>query len=298
MKTKAFIYIVIAGVAWGSSGIFVHFLAPYGLTSLQMTATRGTVALVCLASYILSKDRSLLFAKPKELLLYAAAGISLFFTMACYYSAMQLTSISTAVTLMYTSPILVMIFSVLFLGERFNASKLVSVILMFVGCMLVSGIIGTFKFSLPGILLGFGAGVAYTAYNVLTKIEMRMKCHAISATFYTFVFMTALAYCVSKPIGIVTAAAKNPLPVIPLLILLGICTSIVPYFLYTVSLKTLPVGVASALSVIEPMSATVFGICFGEIPDALSWIGIVMILSAVFLLSRSDAEKDEKEKTA
>ena len=295
MKTKAFIYIIIAGIGWGSSGIFVNFLAPYGLTSLQMTATRGTVSLIALLAYMLIKDRTLFRARPKELLLYAGAGISLFFTMACYYSAMQLTSISTAVTLMYTSPIFVMIFSVIFLGERFTVPKLISVILMFGGCMLVSGIVGGFKFSLPGILLGFGAGLAYTAYNVITKIEMRKKCHAISATFYTFLFMTALAYAVSKPIGLFRAAAEHPLPVIPLLILLGVCTSIVPYFLYTVSLKTLPVGVASALSVIEPMSATLFGIFFGQLPDALSWIGIAMILVAVFLLSRGD---EEKRKTA
>ena len=295
MKTKAFIYIIIAGIGWGSSGIFVNFLAPYGLTSLQMTATRGTVSLIALLAYMLIKDRTLFRARPKELLLYAGAGISLFFTMACYYSAMQLTSISTAVTLMYTSPIFVMIFSVIFLGERFTVPKLISVILMFGGCMLVSGIVGGFKFSLPGILLGFGAGLAYTAYNVITKIEMRKKCHAISATFYTFLFMTALAYAVSKPIGLFRTAAEHPLPVIPLLILLGVCTSIVPYFLYTVSLKTLPVGVASSLSVIEPMSATLFGIFFGQLPDALSWIGIAMILVAVFLLSRGD---EEKRKTA
>ena len=295
MKTKAFIYIIIAGIGWGSSGIFVNFLAPYGLTSLQMTATRGTVSLIALLAYMLIKDRTLFRVRPKELLLYAGAGISLFFTMACYYSSMQLTSISTAVTLMYTSPILVMIFSVLFLGERFTVPKLISVILMFGGCMLVSGIVGGFKFSLPGILLGFGAGLAYTAYNVITKIEMRKKCHAISATFYTFLFMTVLAYAVSKPIGLFRAAAEHPLPVIPLLILLGVCTSIVPYFLYTVSLKTLPVGVASSLSVIEPMSATLFGIFFGQLPDVPSWIGIAMILVAVFLLSRGD---EEKRKTA
>ena len=43
MKTKAFIYVIIAGIAWGTSGIFVNFLAPYGYTSLQMTALRGAV---------------------------------------------------------------------------------------------------------------------------------------------------------------------------------------------------------------------------------------------------------------
>ena len=44
MKNKAFIYIIIAGLLWGTSGIFVHYLAPLGLSPLQMASIRGTVA--------------------------------------------------------------------------------------------------------------------------------------------------------------------------------------------------------------------------------------------------------------
>ena len=38
MKTKAFIFIIVAGILWGTSGIFVNYLAPYGFTSMQMTS--------------------------------------------------------------------------------------------------------------------------------------------------------------------------------------------------------------------------------------------------------------------
>lgn len=292
MKTRSFIYVVIAGMLWGTSGIFVKLLAPYGLTSLQMTATRAIIALISLFVYILIFDRKLFSFKIKELLLYAAAGVSLFFTASCYYSSMQMTSIATAVVLMYMSPIFVMIISVLFLGEKFTRLKLISVGLMVVGCALVSGIVGGFKFNIIGILLGFASCAAYTAYNVLTKIEMRCGCKAVSATFYTFLFMSIAALISSKPIGIVNAAVSSPWPVIPLLILLGICTSVMPYFLYTLSLRLLPVGVASALSIVEPMSATLFGlVLFDEKIGWVSGIGIALIMIAVVLLSRSPEEK-------
>jgi len=51
MKTKAFIYIVIAGILWGTAGIFVHYLAPFGFSSLQMTAIRGSVAAIAMTVY-------------------------------------------------------------------------------------------------------------------------------------------------------------------------------------------------------------------------------------------------------
>ena len=74
MKTKAFIYVIIAGIAWGTSGIFVNLLAPYGVTSLQMTALRGTVCFLCLSVYLLIRDRKLFRATPRQMLLYFCIG--------------------------------------------------------------------------------------------------------------------------------------------------------------------------------------------------------------------------------
>ena len=108
MKGKAFFYIILAGVLWGTSGIFVHFLAPFGLSSLQMTSIRGTVSSVAMALYVLISDKSLFKANLKQTLLYIASGFFQFLTATSYYASMQATSVSTAVVLMYTAPIIVM----------------------------------------------------------------------------------------------------------------------------------------------------------------------------------------------
>ena len=54
------LYIILAGVLWGTSGIFVHYLAPLGFTSYQMTATRAIVSFLCILTYVLCRNRSLL----------------------------------------------------------------------------------------------------------------------------------------------------------------------------------------------------------------------------------------------
>ena len=293
MKTRALIYIILAGALWGTSGVFVHFLAPYGITSVQMTAVRGTVSFLCLAGYALMKDRTLFRASRRELLLYACMGAAIFATATLYYTAMQLTSVATAVVLMYTAPIYVMIFSVLFLGESLSRGKMASVALMLVGCCLVSGIIGGLKFDLIGILLGVFTGIMYAVYNIVTKVAMKQGGRPVSATTYSFLTMGAIAIPFCGPGALVSAASQEPLVTVPLLIGLGIVTCVMPYFLYTLSMRHLSAGTATSLGIVEPMAATLYSVAFlKESIDVFQIIGIVLILLAVVFLSKEESLAD------
>ncbi len=286
MKKTAFIYIITAGILWGTSGIFVHYMAPLGFSSLQMTFFRSIVSAVALFIYILIKDKNLIIVKPKELLLCAGSGISFFLTASCYFYSMQATSVSTAVILMYTAPVFVLIYSVAFLGEKLNKTKIAAVLCMFIGCGLISGIIGGLKFDLFGIVMGFISGIAYSAYNIFTKIQMSNKANPFSATLYCFVIATIVGFFSCNPSDIPVIIMQDAKVTIPLCIFLGICTCVLPYFLYTIALKVLPAGTASALGIIEPMAATLFSvILFAEPLDISSVCGIVLILGSVFALS-------------
>ena len=285
---KAFGMIILAGILWGTSGIFVHYLAPFGFSALQMTAMRGVVSAIAMSIYAFLKDRTMFRVSPAHLALFALSGVSMYLTASSYYAAMQLTSVSTAVVLMYSAPIFVMAYSVAFLGEKLTPLKTISVIAMLIGCCLVSGIIGGLRFHAFGLFLGLFAGIAYSAYNIFTKIQMRKLCHPVSASLYCLIAMAIVALIFAKPAEMITITAQNPVAILPLMIGVGLCTCVMPYFLYTLALKELPVGTAAALGIIEPMAATVFSVAFlGEKLTLISGVGIVLILGAVFLLSQS-----------
>ena len=287
MKRRAFLYIIVAGVLWGTSGIFVNTLVPYGFSSFQLTACRGVVSAVVMAVYLLIRDKKLFKIKLGELLLLIGSGVALFGTASCYYMSMQATSIATAVVLMYMAPVLVMIYSVLFLGEKFSRIKGIALGLVIIGCVLVSGV-GSLKFDLFGFAMGIMSAISYGSYNILTKIQMRRGIEPLSATFYTFLFMSLTAFCVSNPTQIIPIAAQRPAVTVPWLIALGLATCVLPYFLYTLSLRSLPAGTASSLAIIEPMSATLIGwIVYQESLSIISAVGIVLILCAVFMLGRA-----------
>ena len=297
MKKRAILFIVIAGIMWGTSGLFSHTFGLYGYTALQKTAVRGTVAFLCMLAFVAIRHREALRIKLRDLPLYAGIGLCLFGAAASYYAAMEFSSVATAVVLMYTSPIYVLIFSVLFFGEKLTPVKIVGVVGMLIGCCFVSGIFGGFEGSFLGILLGLLAGVTYGGYSILAKIAMRRGGEAMSTTLYGFAGMAILAICTCKPAAIIPNMMQAPALLIPLSVALGVVTYVVPYFLYTLGLRDLPAGTASALGIVEPMAATVFSICLlDEKLTVFSAIGIVLILGCVLLLSRPENEKATENK--
>ena len=283
------ILIVIAGALWGTSGIFVHYLAPLGFSSLQMSAVRGTVSFICIAIFALIKNRSLYATSLKNLIIFVGMGVSIYATATCYYIAMLMTSVSTAVILLYTAPVFVTVFSAVFFKEKFTTIKLVSLAGMLVGCVLVAGIIGDAKFDIWGILVGLASGILYAVYNILTKCAMLRKNNPITASTYSNLFMSITALIIANPVDIIKTANATPLYSYPLLIALGVCTFVIPFFLYTLAMKNLPAGTASALGITEPMFATIFSVTIlGETLSIPSIIGIVLILVSTVLLGISE----------
>ena len=187
--------------------------------------------------------------------------------------------------LMYTAPIYVLVFSVIFLGERLTRVKISAIAVMTVGCVLVSGIIEGFEFDAIGILFGLLAGISYGAYNIITKILMRRGADPTTTTFYSFALAAVVSFFIVPPTSLWGNISANLPLSVPVLIIFGAATCVAPYFLYTFALRELPAGTASSLGILEPMSATLLSAVFlSEIPGALSWIGIALILLAVVML--------------
>ena len=293
-QKKAFIFIILAGLLWGSSCLFVSALKPY-FTPLQMTGMRGILAGIGMSVYGYLSNRACFRVKPRWLILFACNGACLFLTAFFYYSAMPLTGTPTAVILMYLSTVMVMVFSVLVWKERFTPLKGISVACVLLGCALVSGVIGGLKFHLLGVIFGLLSGVTYTVYNIITKLAARHHQNPLSVTVYGFLTMSVISLFVVKPDVTLPTIAGEPIKLIPLVLGLGVCTFIVPYFLYTLSLQELEAGTAASLGVVEPMAATVYSVVFLQEQLTLaSAIGVVLVIVAVLLLGRAEQPSNPK----
>ncbi len=295
MKQKAFILVILAGILWGTSGIFVHYLAPLGFSSIQMTAMRSVIAAVIITAFVLPRDRSLFRTSKIDLCIFALSAITLFGTGTCYFLSMQASAISTAVVLMYMAPVYVSVFSVMFFGERLTATKAVCVIIMLTGCALVSGISGGLALNLSGIAMGLLSGICYGAYNILTKLSMRKGTQPLQATLYVFIFTALLSLLLCDPIDLYKKAAAQPALTLPLILGIGVVTCVLPYLFYTIAMKHLDASTAASLGIVEPLTATLIGVwMFEETLDVWSGIGVLLIPLGVLLLSRCDSPKSKQ----
>lgn len=301
MKMKAIILVIIAGIAWGTSGIFVHYLAPYGFTSVQMTAVRGIVSLISMTLFALICDRKSFRTDKIGLLLSLGSGVSLFLTATLYYEAMQRIGIAPAAIIMYSMPVIVTLLSGVIFKERATALKWVALGVMLLGCALSSGLIsgigwkrGEFypvlnlKIDFVGLLIAAMSAITYSVYNILTKLAARRGENAITLTIYCFLAVSVSALVCCNPVALVKAIAVNPKIALPLCLGLGAITFVLPFFLYTLGIKSLPASTATALSVMEPVSAAVFGLFLGESLSPVSLIGIILAVIAVLLIVKSE----------
>lgn len=287
------ILIIIAGLFWGSMGIFVRHLNELGFTSVQVACLRLVTAGILFAVILLIKDPKGFKIKVKDIPLFLALGIvSILFFTCCYFTAIRLMTMSTAAILLYTSPIWVMILAVIFLKEKLTARKVIALILAFAGCVLVSGFGG--KVTLPGILVGLGSGLGYGLYSIFGSFALR-KYSPFTVTCYTFLIAGLGSIAVSDPADLFSkiASADNRLALAGFVLLTAVVTAVIPFLFYTLGLNRTTAGRAAVLATVEPAAATLFGVfVMNERIGIASAVGILLVFAAIIVLSIKQKKQD------
>ncbi len=289
-KTNGTLLIILAGIFWGSMGIFVRGLtALAGFTSIQIVCVRLAVAALTFALILLIKDARGFRIRIKDIPLFLGLGFcSILFFTTCYFTAIRMMTLSIAAILLYTSPIWVMLLSLLLFHEKMTRPKFVALVISFLGCIFVSGIgSGGSAVTPAGILIGLGAGLGYGLYSILGTLALR-RYSTYTVTAYTFITAAAGSLFISSLPDLwhkITACTSKPYLYI-LIVLTGLVTAVIPFLLYTLGLEQVEASRAAILATIEPMVATLIGVVvFHEYLTVLSVLGILCILAAIVLLN-------------
>jgi len=282
-----YIYIAAAAALWGGIGIFVHALDKAGFSSLQIVALRVGVAAIFFMIYIGVTNPALFRIKALDSLYFVGTGIlSISFFNWCYFTAIQETSLSVAVILLYTGPAFVVILSRVFFNERFTVQKLLALLFTLVGSVLVVELLPYTAngISAYGILVGLGAGFGYALYSIFGKSALE-KYSVLTILFYTFLMASIAMIPVSglhKPEMIQLVSEPHNIMWISGI---GIFPTVLAYLLYTRGLSKIEAGKASITAMMEPIAASLIGIfLFGEILTLLQVSGILLVLFSVVLI--------------
>jgi len=281
--------IILAGIFWGSMGIFVRRLGVYGFTSIQIVCIRLVLAAPVFSLILLFKEPTGFLIPLRDLPLFLGLGLgSVLFFAVCYFTAISMMPLSTAAILLYTSPIWIMLMSALFFREKVTTRKIVALLLAFAGCVLVSGLTGG-GLTAAGLLIGLGSGIGYGLYSILGTLALRRHSpHTV--TTWTFLFAALGSLIINHPTDIAAkfSAAPSRIDLLLLCLLTALVTAVIPFLAYTLGLHSVEASKAGILATVEPMVATLIGVfVFSEPLTFMSGLGVLLILAAVVLLNRN-----------
>ena len=112
MKKVAPFLVLLSGCLWGSMGLFVRKLTQAGLSSLEIVGIRAFSTVILMGIALLILNRSLFRIKLKDVWCFVGTGIcSILLFNYCYFTAINITSLSIAAVLLYTAPAFVMLMS-------------------------------------------------------------------------------------------------------------------------------------------------------------------------------------------
>ena len=292
MKNKiSVIYILLAGVLWGSSCLFVDKLTSIGFSPMHCTAIRIVFAAIILNSALIAKGKGFKFYKinlPSLALVAVTGPFSVLSMCLFYYLCMTETTAAVSAILLYTAPLFVMIMSVIFFKEKFTSKKIIAFIAAIIGCALVSGIASGATASPKGILFGILSAFSYSLYGILTTFFMKRNSEplAFSALSFAFAALGALILTDTTELINIASQTENIYILILYFIVFSTCTAVLPFIFYTKGLSGVKPDVASILAFIEPMTAAIFGILVLKQPfDVYQGIGIGLITVSIIFLN-------------
>lgn len=281
------IFPILAGILWGATGIFIRKSTELSMNNITIVSSKAVTASVIMFVLIFLYNKSLIKIHLKDIFIFISAaligmlGVNIFFN-----ESVSFLSLSLAAVLLSLSPIFVLLLSYFLYKEKITLKKLISIILAFVGCILVSNILKSeIKISLWGVISGLLAAFSYALYSIISKKAMLKGYHSLTITLYAFIFIAII----TAPLAdwnLIIDLIKKDNNIFIFIILHSLLVLILPYVFYTVSLNYMDTGKASILASCEPIAASVFGIIFfNEIPNIFSVVGIILTITALTLLS-------------
>lgn len=288
MKKLSVFFVLIAGILWGCIGIFVRQYNEIGLSSMQTVVIRMTLSAVLFAVFVLLYKPKLFKIHLRDLWCFLGSGIiSVGFFTYCYFTSIELSSLSVAAVLLYTAPAFVMLFSLIFFREKLTVPKVISLVLAVLGCAMTTGVIGgALNVTLLGFLFGLGSGICYALYSIFSRFALNRGYEPFTVTLYTFLLAAVASVLVTdvRPVWMaVTADIRSVLYAV----LFAVVSCVLPYVFYTLGLKYIASSTASIIATVEPVVATIIGAVVFSEPLAVpfGYLGVAFVFLSVVLIN-------------
>jgi drug/metabolite transporter (DMT)-like permease len=277
-----------ASVFFSFNDMAIKFLSgDYALH--QVVLIRSVIGMTFLLAIILPLEGGFRILKTKRLRVHLLRGLCVVVANMSFFLGLAAMPLADAVGIFFVSPLIITVFSVIFLGESVGPHRWAAVGIGLIGVIIMLRP-GSGSFQLAA-LLPLTAAFAYASLHILTrKIGGTEK--ASTMTFYIQITFIAVSALMGLSLGsgqlagtgdasldflLREWATPNPKDYI-IFAMLGLSSTIGGY-LISQAYRSAEAGLAAPFEYVAMPMAIFWGVTvFGEWPDKIAWIGISLIV--------------------
>ena len=278
--------LTLVGIIYGANFVIAKEAMPEYIKPMGFILLRASFAIIIftLVHSLFVKEKILQRDIPR-IILCGMFGVSI--NQLCFFKGLAITSPINASLLMITTPVLVLILSVIILKEALNGLKVIGIICGALGAFLLiyfSQFMPQRNSSLVGDLFVFINATSYALYLIIVKPLMK-KYHPLTILKWVFIFGWFPIVFFGFP-ELKEVVWNFPTNVVLAILYVLIFATVAVYLINIFALSMASPTIVSVYIYLQPVVSTIVAISMGK--DNLDWIKIIsaiLIFAAVFLVS-------------
>jgi len=292
---------LVAVVCFSLNDVGIKFLSDsYALH--QVIFIRSTIGMLIFLGFIMPLSGGLALIRTRRLKMHLLRGICVVFANMCLFLGLAAMAIADAVAVFFVSPLVITIFSVIFLRETVGARRWAAIAVGFIGVLVIVRP-GTAAFQLAS-LLPVAAATLYAVIHIVARKIGGTESAATMAFYIQATFIVAsVIFGVTLGHGNFAGSGHPSLEFLlrpwgpvaagdwPLFGLLGL-TGVLGGFFISQAYRLSEAAFAAPFEYVAMPMAIMWGVTvFGTWPAPTAWAGIALIIgSGLYLLWRETAK--------
>ncbi len=292
MRIPGAIFVVLAAICWGLSGGVGGILTERGWDPVVVSFYRGAVGFLLVLGWLAARPKGSGLSSGRFWFWSVVAGVGVAGNFAFYFLSIAEGSVAVASTLMYSAPVFVYLVSFTLKLERPTAFKWAAIAVVLAGVVLLTGVYKTGAGGVTPLATATGllAGLSYAIFIFGFK---NAASHGTpqSILVVSFATLVVILFKLGDP-GQTAEVLRTP--DWPWFVALGVVGAGLSFILYIVGLRNTTPAVASVVAMVEPVTASLFGVAvLGQGLAAPQILGMGLILLTVTALGvRSGSRHD------
>ena len=263
-------------------------LATASVSAGAVTLARFVVQAVCMAPIMIAMRAGIAIGREALGLLLARAAVAVLSTVT-FVGALSVMPIADALAIAFIDSFILLLLGRFWFGEAVGPRRIAASVVGFAGSLLViQPAFATFGLV---ALLPVATAVSFALYMLITR-GLSRRMHPVAMQFHTAwiaALMAAPLLWMLADSGIPGLAITRPEGVAwAWLVGVGVSASVSHMFI-TYALRLAPAATLAPLHYLEIATAAFFGyVIFDDFPDAVTWAGIAIIVSAgLYIIHRA-----------